>query len=163
MRASVLCLLLGATLVAADWPDYGGNQARTRYSPLTQITPANVSSLAVAWTYDTGDAFKGSEMQCQPVVARGVLYATSPTLRVFALDAATGAVKWSFNPLEGETTPSRTRIRVTDGSSTPRPGTARRGRLVASASWIIRVILRGYSRVGSTGTGTKCSTAGNGS
>jgi quinoprotein glucose dehydrogenase len=45
------------------------------------------------------------------VVARGVLYATSPTLRVFALDAATGAAKWSFNPLEGETTPSRTRIR----------------------------------------------------
>ncbi|HJY33234.1 MAG TPA: PQQ-binding-like beta-propeller repeat protein [Vicinamibacterales bacterium] len=111
MRASVLCLLLGATLVAADWPDYGGNQARTRYSPLTQITPANVSSLTVAWTYDTGDAFKGSEMQCQPVVAHGVLYATSPTLRVFALDAATGAVKWSFNPLQGETTPTRTRIR----------------------------------------------------
>jgi len=111
MRASVLCLLLGATLLAADWPDYGGNQARTRYSPLTQITPANVSSLKVAWTYDTGDAFKGSEMQCQPVVARGVLYATSPTLRVFALDAATGAVKWRFNPLEGETTPSLTRIR----------------------------------------------------
>jgi quinoprotein glucose dehydrogenase len=111
MRASVFCLLLGATLVAADWPDYGGNQARTRYSPLTQITPANVSSLKVAWTYDTGDAFKGSEMQCQPVVARGVLYATSPTLRVFALDAASGAVRWSFNPLEGETTPSRTRIR----------------------------------------------------
>jgi len=111
MRASVLCLLLGATLVAADWPDYGGNQARTRYSPLTQITPANVSSLTVAWTYDTGDAFKGSEMQCQPVVAHGVLYATSPTLRVFALDAATGAVKWSFNPLQGETTPTRTRVR----------------------------------------------------
>ncbi len=111
MRASVFCLLLGATLVAADWPDYGGNQARTRYSPLTQITPANVSSLKVAWTYDSGDAFKGSEMQCQPVVARGVLYATSPTLRVFALDAATGVLKWSFNPLEGETTPSRTRIR----------------------------------------------------
>ena len=28
MRASVLCLLLGATLLAADWPDYGGNPAR---------------------------------------------------------------------------------------------------------------------------------------
>ena len=110
IRASVLCLLLGTTLLAADWPDYGGNPARTRYSPLTQITPANVSSLEVAWTYDTGDAFKDSEMECQPVVARGVLYATSPTLRVFALDAATGAVKWSFNPLQGET-PSRTRIR----------------------------------------------------
>ena len=65
----------------------------------------------MAWTYDTRDAFKGSEMQCQPVVAHGVLYATSPKLRVFALDAATGVEKWSFNPLEAEKTPSRTRIR----------------------------------------------------
>ena len=37
-------------------------------------------------------------MQCQPVVAHGVLYATSPKLRVFALDAATGEQKWSFDP-----------------------------------------------------------------
>ena len=50
-------------------------------------------------------------MQCQPVVAHGVLYATSPRLRVFALDAATGAVKWSFNPNADAKTPSRTRIR----------------------------------------------------
>ena len=53
----------------------------------------------MAWTYDTGDAFEGSEMQCQPVVAHGVLFATSPKLRVFALDAATGTLKWSFNPI----------------------------------------------------------------
>ena len=44
-------------------------------------------------------------MQCQPVVAHGVLYATSPKLRVFALDAATGTEKWSFNPLEGDDGP----------------------------------------------------------
>ena len=90
MRAAiVLCLSLGA-VVSADWPHYGGGPEQIRYSPLTQITPANVARLKVAWTYDTGDAFKGSEMQCQPVVAHGVLYATSPKLRVFALDAATG-------------------------------------------------------------------------
>src|SRR6187397_765336 len=115
MRASVLTLLFCATLVAADWPDYGGNQARTRYSPLTQITPANVSSLTVAWTYDTGDAFKGSEMQCQPVVAHGVLYAASPRLRVFALDAATGAPQWSFDPHADDRAagrkPARSRLR----------------------------------------------------
>ena len=76
--------------LSSDWPHYGGGPEQIRYSPLTQITPANVASLKVAWTYDTGDAFEGSEMQCQPVVAHGVLYATSPKLRVFALDAATG-------------------------------------------------------------------------
>ena len=111
MRASVFCLLLGATLLASDWPDYGGGPDRSRYSPLAQISTANVSSLKVAWTYDTGDAFDGSEMQCQPVVAHGVLYATSPKLRVFALDAATGALVWTFDPNEGEKTPGRTRIR----------------------------------------------------
>ncbi len=106
-----LALLAGATAPSSDWPSYGGGPDQIRFSPLTQIAPQNVASLQVAWTYDTGDAFKGSEMQCQPVVAHGVLYATSPTLRVFALDAATGALKWSFDPNAGETTPSRTRIR----------------------------------------------------
>src|SRR4029453_11918123 len=86
---------------SSDWPHYGGGPEQIRYSPLTQITPANVTSLKVAWTYDTRDAFKGSEMQCQPVVAHGVLYATSPKLRVFALDAATGVEKGGFDPFEG--------------------------------------------------------------
>lgn len=119
MRATSALLLLlfwtagqgGRSGPSPDWPHYGGGPDQTRYSPLTQITPANVASLKVAWTYDTGDMFKGSEMQCQPVVAHGVLYATSPRLRVFALDAATGTEKWSFNPFESKQTPMRTRIR----------------------------------------------------
>src|SRR5215470_17765551 len=93
-----LGLLALAGAGSTDWPSYGGGPTQTRYSPLDQINTSNVASLKVAWTYDTGDAFKGSEMQCQPVVAHGVLYATSPKLRVFALDAATGTQKWSFNP-----------------------------------------------------------------
>ena len=97
-------LLLAAVPAGADWPHYAGGPESTRYSPLKQITAANVGSLAVAWSYDTGDAFKGSEMQCQPVVAHGVLYASSPKLRVFALDAATGAPKWTFDPFEGSKT-----------------------------------------------------------
>jgi quinoprotein glucose dehydrogenase len=111
MRFVLLGLALFTVSLSADWPHYAGGPSSARYSPLTQITPANVASLKVAWTYDTRDAFEGSEMQCQPVVAHGVLYATSPKLRVFALDAATGREQWSFNPMEGETTPSRTRIR----------------------------------------------------
>jgi quinoprotein glucose dehydrogenase len=114
MRAhSLLLLTLVASLSAAgpDWPQYGGGPEQTRYSTLTQITPANVGALKVAWTYDTQDAFKGSEMQCQPVVAHGVLYATSPKLRVFALNAATGAPLWSFDTSQDAKTLSRTRIR----------------------------------------------------
>src|SRR5215208_278002 len=112
MRAvSCLLFLLTATVIAADWPHYGGGPEQMRYSPLAQITRENVGTLRTAWTYDTGDAFKGSEMQCQPVVAHGVLYATSPKLRVFALDAATGVLKWSFDPNSDAKNPTRTRIR----------------------------------------------------
>jgi quinoprotein glucose dehydrogenase len=113
MRPILACLVLGLTalLSAADWPHFGGGPDRARYSPLAQITRENVAKLEVAWTYDTKDAFTGSEMQCQPVVAHGVLYATSPKLRVFALDAATGAEQWSFNPNADLKTPARSRIR----------------------------------------------------
>ena len=84
----------------ADWPVNGGRDG-IRYSPLTQITRANVGRLRVAWTYDSHDAFKGSEMQSNPIVVDGVLYATTPTLRVVALDAETGRERWTFDPSEG--------------------------------------------------------------
>jgi quinoprotein glucose dehydrogenase len=107
-----LVLLALAATGPSDWSSYGGGPTQTRYSPLTQITPANVGTLKVAWTYDTGDAFEGSEMQCQPVVAHGVLYATSPKLRVFALDAASGALRWSFNPYGDQAGRRLTRTRI---------------------------------------------------
>jgi quinoprotein glucose dehydrogenase len=89
----------GATPASVDWAAHGADAAHTQFSPLTQITPQNVASLQVAWTYHTGDARPGrSQIQCNPIVVRGVLYATSPQLKVFALDAATGAPKWVFDP-----------------------------------------------------------------
>ena len=50
---------------SSDWPINGGID-NIRYSPLTQINRDNVSKLQVAWTYDSHDAFKGSEMQSNP-------------------------------------------------------------------------------------------------
>jgi quinoprotein glucose dehydrogenase len=90
---------LGGQGADVDWPAHGGVD-NSRYSPLTQIARSNVTALQVAWTYDTGDAFKGSEMQSHPVVVDGVLYATTPTLRVVALDAASGHLRWAFDPAE---------------------------------------------------------------
>ncbi len=88
-----------APAASADWAAHGANAAHTQSSPLAQITPANVAALKVAWTYHTGDARPGrSQIQCNPIVVRGVLYATSPQLKVFALDAATGRPKWVFDP-----------------------------------------------------------------
>ena len=75
----------GQHLADVNWPINGGVD-NIRYSPLTQINQSNVKSLQVAWTYDSRDAFKGSEMQSNPIVVDGVLYATTPTLKVVALD-----------------------------------------------------------------------------
>jgi quinoprotein glucose dehydrogenase len=110
-----LALILTAALIglaiAADrdvgWPMHGGVD-NIRYSPLSQINKSNVATLKVAWTYDSHDAFKGSEMQSNPVVVDGVLYATTPTLKVVALNAATGREIWAFDPGNGA---SKTRFR----------------------------------------------------
>jgi quinoprotein glucose dehydrogenase len=95
----------------ADWPVYQGSDNHDHYVTLSQITPANVSQLEVAWTYDTGDAFPGSEMQSNPVIQAGVLYAMSPKQRAFALDAATGKQLWSFDPTGGKFSGPRIRYR----------------------------------------------------
>jgi quinoprotein glucose dehydrogenase len=85
-----------------DWPTYGGNNAGNRYSPLTQINKENVKNLRLAWSYETGDntnaSQRGMDIQCQPIVVDGVLYGTSPRLKLFAVDAATGKQLWQFNP-----------------------------------------------------------------
>ena len=96
--------LLAALLLAAPadlgWPMHGGDPGHRQHSPLAQIHRGNVKSLRVAWTYRSGDASSDgrSQIQCNPIVVDGVLYATSPRIKVFALDAATGREKWSFDP-----------------------------------------------------------------
>lgn len=94
-----------------EWKMFGGGSDNTHYSTLQQINRDNVHKLEVAWTYDTGDAFRGSEMQCNPIVVDGVMYATTPKVRVIALDAATGKLLWSFDPNEGQKAPGKMRNR----------------------------------------------------
>ena len=101
---------LAQTPSNVDWPVNGGID-NIRYSPLTQINRDNVSKLQVAWTYDSHDAFKGSEMQSNPIVVDGVLYATTPTLKVIAIDAATGREIWKFDPSQGAPSGGRFRHR----------------------------------------------------
>jgi len=84
-----------------EWRVYGGGPGSIRYSNLEQINRRTVARLEIAWTFNTGDAFEGSEIECNPIVVGGVLYATTPKLRVIALDAATGKLRWSFDPNDG--------------------------------------------------------------
>jgi glucose dehydrogenase len=94
-----------------DWPIYGGGPDNIRYSQLRQITRHNVQRLQVAWSFDSEDAFPGSELQCNPIIVEGVLYATTPKLNVIALDAATGRLIWRFNPNEETTQIGKNRNR----------------------------------------------------
>ena len=97
---------------AADvgWPVNGG-EYNIRYSPVTQVNRDNVNQLRVAWTYDSRDSFKDSEMQSNPIVVDGMLFATTPTMHVVALDAATGREIWKFDPSAGAATQRRFRQR----------------------------------------------------
>jgi quinoprotein glucose dehydrogenase len=100
----LIALSLSAGLVVAapdvDWPVNGGAY-NIRYSPLTQVTSANVQKLQVAWSYDSHDAFKDSEMQSNPIIVDGMLYVTTPSMKVVALNAATGQELWKFDPAGG--------------------------------------------------------------
>ena len=94
-----------------DWKVYGGSPDDIHYSSLRQINRSNVQQLRVAWTYDSEDAFPDSEMECNPIVVHGILYATTPRLRLIALDAATGKLRWSFDPSPGDKTLGKRRNR----------------------------------------------------
>jgi quinoprotein glucose dehydrogenase len=83
-----------------EWTAHGGID-NIRHSALAQINTTNVAQLQVAWTYDSRDAFPGSEMQSQPVVVGGALYVTTPTLKVVAVDAGSGKELWRFDPSGG--------------------------------------------------------------
>ena len=110
---SIACLSAAQIPKSAEsyksWNVVAGGPEGMRYSRLNQINRENVSKLQLAWKFESGDAFEGSEMQCNPIIVNGVMYVTTPKLRVVALDAATGQQKWAWNPFEGERI--RTKIR----------------------------------------------------
>ncbi|PRY15494.1 quinoprotein glucose dehydrogenase [Pontibacter ummariensis] len=92
----------------SGWRTYAGSKEGNRYSSNTQLTPENVAQLEVAWRYSTGDKDPEdkSQIQCNPIMVDGVLYGTSPFLKLFALDAATGAQKWLFDPAKTGSNPN---------------------------------------------------------
>src|SRR5690606_26452408 len=92
-----------------DWPNYGGNNAGNRYSPLNQINTENVKNLKVAWMYDASEPVdpnstgpqRVKQIQTQPIVVHGILYGLTPELNLFALKAGTGEQLWMFEPERG--------------------------------------------------------------
>src|SRR5579863_4205124 len=86
------------------WPAYGGQAAQDHYSSLAQINRENVKNLRVAWTFDPGE--KGS-IESTPVIVGRMLYSYTPSLKVIALDAATGKLVWTFDSGNHEPDASR--------------------------------------------------------
>jgi quinohemoprotein ethanol dehydrogenase len=81
--------------VGAEWLTYGGTSDEQRHSLLTRINKDTLNDLGVAWTYDLKT---GRGIETTPIVADGVMYATSSWSVLHALDAKTGKELWVYDP-----------------------------------------------------------------
>ena len=100
-----LTSLVHAQKVESGWPDYGGTLAGQRFSFANQIQPTNAAGLQVAWTFHTHVFDRPSSrsngrasFEATPVLWHGTLYFDSPFDQIFAINAATGALEWTFDP-----------------------------------------------------------------
>jgi quinoprotein glucose dehydrogenase len=108
---------VAANTAAGGWPAYGGDAGGTRYSPLAQITPANVGDLRVAWIFRTGELGQGvkdwkrSAFEATPILYDGTLYLTTGSTDVVAVNAVTGTLRWRHD------SQSRKDLHYSDGVS----------------------------------------------
>ena len=106
IAALVLGLMAGPAISLEEWPTYGHDYGDSRYSPLAQITPANVSGLKPAWTYHMrppGREARGfAASENTPWVVGGVMFVSTPYGRVVALDAETGKQRWAYEVPAGD-------------------------------------------------------------
>ena len=88
----------------AGWSTYGSDPGGTRYSASVQINRSNVNSLKVAWTYRTGAADTATGLkrkaafEATPILQDGKLFLSTPYDHVIALNPATGAKLWEYDP-----------------------------------------------------------------
>jgi len=102
--AVALAAILVSRTAAQQWPHYAGDQAASHYSPLDQITAANVGRLAIAWEWKPNEKVlpqfgtRPGAFQNTPLVIDNVLYVSTPYNQVAALDATTGKELWRYDP-----------------------------------------------------------------
>ncbi len=104
-----------ATAASHEWPAYGGAPGGGHYTSATQITAENVAQLGLAWSHRSGDFVSGSQgldeeftaesmsnrptnFVVTPIMVNDTVYYCTPFNRVFALDPASGAERWVFDP-----------------------------------------------------------------
>ena len=117
-------------LADGDWPFYGRDQGGQRFSPLAQITPANVARLEPLWTFRTG--FEEGEMrsafEATPIKIGGSLYFCTQSSDIIALDSETGKLRWRF---DANTDPEQVALAVCRGVSYYRDAAAVAGSVCA--------------------------------
>lgn len=86
--------ILHADQEPQNWLTYSGALSGQRYSPLTQLTPANVGNLQLEWVWQAQS--RVPKFEATPLVADGVLYTVQAPNDVVALDGATGRVVWTY-------------------------------------------------------------------
>lgn len=95
-QTSELAPAIPVTFNGKNWERSHGDHSSSRYSSLKQITRENVSRLQVAWTYHSGDG--RANIQANPVIVNGVLYAPTAGEHIVAINAVTGGEIWRFKP-----------------------------------------------------------------
>ncbi len=150
VRRALLCGMAAAAIAfqgqaqqpisAADWPHYGRDAGGMRFSPLKQISPANVAGLKLAWTYHmrpvgapppppppgspeikAGPARSGfAPSEATPIVIGSVMYLPTPYGRVVALDADTGRELWVYK-VPGNDQPATRGVAWWPGTNGVRP------------------------------------------
>ncbi len=80
---------------SANWIMYGRTHDDQRYSPLAQVNEGNVAQLGLAWSHELTST-RG--LEATPLVEDGVMYTTGVWSVVYALDARTGATRWTYDP-----------------------------------------------------------------
>ena len=93
---------------SANWLTYGRTYDEQRFSPLTQVSDANVARLGLVWSHELPTS-RG--LEATPLVVDGVLYTTGSWSIAYAFDAATGKELWTYDPMVDRT---RTRLLCCD-------------------------------------------------
>src|SRR5258708_11154163 len=107
-RIAVVFLFLASILPAAalaqqgtgvDWPMFSGTYDSQHYSALDQINTGNVKEIRPVWAFQTGIANPSISFENTPIVVNGVMYLSTGSDIIYAMNAETGALKWAYDQI----------------------------------------------------------------